>query len=179
MAKFKKEVKHEALNLYAEGVKIVEIDERIGCSTQTIDYWRAAKDPMDWDVYRAAADNERIKAALAEIRKKASETVRKQLERSIDLGNVSEAALIDIARRIKSGDLVIDKETTGMLKDIERIFFGVQSQQNSIFDFPTHRIKIDEATKSPLSVDSGDLRKMSKSEIMALLFDLNADDCEE
>ncbi len=176
MAKFRKEAKHEAMTLYAEGYQIGVIAERLDCHRNTIDMWRAKKDPADWDVFRVAAESERMKAALAEIRKKASETVRNQLEDSIDLRSTTKAALIDIASRIKDGKLDIDRDTMGMLKDIERILTGVQQQQNSIFDFPTHRIKVDEAVRSPLSVNQSDLKEMSNPELMTLLFDLNKDE---
>lgn len=176
MAKFKKEVKHNALNLYAEGVEIGEIAKRIGCHRNTIDQWRAQNDPADWEAYKAAADSERMEAALAEIRKKAAETTRNQLEDSIDLRSVTKFSLLDIAKRIKADKLTVDKETVGMLRDIERIFNGVQQQQNTIFDLPTHRVKIDNETRSTLAVNQKDIKDMSNQELMSLIFGLNAED---
>ena len=161
MSRYDKASKHEAMVLYASGVPIVEIAKRLGCHFNTVDMWRAKDDPSNWEAFKATAEDERKKVSLDQIRSQASEIIKNQLEDSIDLRSVAKAALVDIARRINKGELVIDTKATGMIRDLERVLFGVQQQQASIFNIPTSHVKSEIDIKLDLSnVSSSDLKKI-------------------
>ena len=77
MSKFKANTRNEAMLMYADGLTLEEIGNKIGCSKMTIFQWKQANDPADWEMVKEAAKGERvIDSQMATSTKYVSTTMR-------------------------------------------------------------------------------------------------------
>lgn len=175
MAKYKSEVKNNAMLLYAEGNSLQEVADEIGCHHNTVIGWKTANDPQDWETFKEVIVAEKAKAAIVEVRKKTAESVSNQLDDTLLLRRLAKRLLIGLIKDLVDGNRKVSEATVKMVRDLERTFNGIQQQQNACFDLPTHRLQVAGA-KSPFAMSDKDLRKMPNSELMRMITNINTSD---